>query len=157
MRDTCQKKIDDPDEMARHIEECETCARRETAFVEIEQSLSSGDGDASLSRGILDKLPVAPWEGARHRSWVMVAIVGISIVALLVIAATIAGVSPAAAVSAGMGTIPGIDIISTFARTLGEITGSGDTRFHTGVVIGFIVINSLLLLLLRRRPRGIDA
>lgn len=157
MRDTCQREFVDPDEMGRHLAECEVCRSKEEAFARAEQSVAPPARSDRLHEEVMTRLPVAPWEGARHRAWSVVLVAAALILVALFAISSMAGLSSVDAMGAGLDAIPTLDVITTFAGALGELTGTADSSFHVAVGLGFILFNTLLLLLLRRRPRGYDA
>ena len=121
----------DPEAHASHLETCAQCR----AYVgRVEDSVE------------LQVLPVAPWEGAAHRSWGFVSAVasGIAIIALAL--CHFAGISPIHAVAedASFGQWRVLLTLGRFMKPWQVITL-------------FLIVNGLLVVLLRRQPRGIDA
>jgi hypothetical protein len=95
----------------------------------------------------LDALPLAPWEGASHRTWPLVGAGVVASVTLLIVLSAAAGVSPLAAVSS---SLPPVDALMAFLQLTGRAIGG------PVVAVLFVVINTLLFLLLRRAPKGAD-
>jgi len=90
---------------------------------------------------------MAAWEGARHRTWSLV-IAGVVSLAILAVVLWIAtGVSPLTTVSS---TVPPLDAVLKMLQLTGKGLGG------PAVAVLFVVINSILFLLLRRAPKGID-
>jgi hypothetical protein len=139
MNDPCQRYAEDPEANAAHLRECAKC--REIY----------GQLDAPIvSQAVrVDVLPLAPWEGAGYRSWPLV--IG-GVLAMLAIAlglCALAGISLAAAIRAGarLDWRALLEMANGAVRPLGPI----------GFAVLFVVVNTLLVALLRRSPRGIDA
>jgi hypothetical protein len=141
--DLCQRYAEDPEANAAHLRECARCR-------EIYGMLGQPVESQPLR---VDSLPLAPWEGAAYRSWPLVFGGALTLLAIAVALCAAAGISPLRAVLTGM-----ID-----ARLDTFIVGSADTLRRTSRIwqtaygIGFVVVNTILILLLRRPPRGIDA
>ena len=95
----------------------------------------------------LDALPLAPWEGASHRTWPLVGAGLVAALTLLIVVSAAAGVSPVDAVQA---SLPSVQALLTFLQLTGRAIGG------PLVAVLFVVINTLLFLLLRRAPKGVD-
>ena len=140
---TCEDYFRDPEANAAHLASCELCRATEE------------DLDAPVevkSRPLdLDALPLAAWEGASHRTWPLV-IAGIASLAVLatVLFFAAGASSPAEMFHAVFTGLPPVDAV---VRVL-QLTGRG--LGLPVVAILFVVINTLLILLLRRSPKGID-
>ena len=135
----CELYLEDPEANAGHVAGCETCQR---LFATLDEPVRHDPVR-------LDALPLAPWEGATHRSWSLV-IAGALAVAIVAVALFfIAGDSPMNHLELFMSTrIPMLRL------------AAGAIRNEFGPVllgIGFITVNALLFVLLRRAPKGIDA
>jgi hypothetical protein len=142
MTDRCQQFLEDPETHASHLAECENCRRMTEG---LEQNLDA--------RVRVDALPLAPWEGASHRSWPLV--VG-AILAVVVIAAALfaaAGTTPLSVVGMNM---PSADILVSMMRLTSGAIQNAPTSWQVGIIISFLVVNVLLFLLLRRAPKGLD-
>ena len=139
----CEKYLEDPEANAAHLESCDACR----ALVEdLDDEIEVQHRPISV-----DALPLAPWEGASHRTWPLVA-AGLAALAILAtVLAFAAGVTSLTGMAAALTTL--IPPVQPVVRALQ----------HTGRAIGFpvvavlfVVINTILFLLLRRAPRGID-
>ena len=135
----CDQYLEDPEAHASHLSECETCS----------QLFATLEAPVRHDPVRLDALPLAPWESASHRSWSLV-IAGALVVAVLsVLLFLVAGDSPFAHLELFMTTsVPMLRL------------AAGAIRSELGPVllgIGFLTINALLFVLLRRAPKGIDA
>jgi hypothetical protein len=100
--ESCQRYLEDPEANPSHPETCAECA----FFAEI-------GADVSPRPVAIEALPLAPWEGARHRAWPLV--LGIAL-ALLVIAAAVfaaAGTTPAQVMRR---IFPNLDLIVSTVR-----------------------------------------
>ena len=144
MNDACQRYLENPEANPEHAKECASCrAVFDALGLEIQASPIA-----------IDDLPLAPWEGAKHRPWGLVAAAAISVIALSVVFFIVAGTSPLSVLSSEMSRL----------EMMREIFRLGSTAVRTApltwqVTIGvlFVVVNTILVLLLRRAPRGIDA
>ena len=135
MNDACQRYAEDPEGNATHLAECAKC-REIYATVESQPVR-------------LETLPIAPWEGAGYRSWPLVIGGALALAAVALGLCAAAGISPLAALQAGArfdwrGLL---QMGAQAVRPLGPI----------GFSALFIAVNTVLFLLLRRPPRGIDA
>jgi ABC-type Na+ efflux pump permease subunit len=105
----------------------------------------------------MSALPLASWEGAAHRSWPFV--IGGALAVLCVAAAmfTIAGVAPLnGIVHALASTVPSFTTLQLLLRYVGDGVQHAPAPLQIGVAISFFLVNTLLVVLLRRAPRGID-
>ena len=140
---TCEDYLQDPEANAAHVESCASCRA-------IAEELSA-EIDAQPRAIALDALPLAPWEGAQHRTWPLVAAGAVSVLILAVILFIAAGISSVRGVAqAILSAVPPVEGLVQLARHTGAAIG-GPT-----VAVLFVVINTILFLLLRRSPRGID-
>ena len=136
MNDACQRYAEDPEKNAAHLRECETC-----------RSLYAGVETRPVNVGTL---PLAAWEGARYRSWPLVLGGALAVLAIAFALCVAAGISPIAALAVGFRSDSArawVGLIDQKLRPLGPLV------FATL----FIIVNTILVLLLRRAPRGIDA
>jgi hypothetical protein len=146
---TCEDYFEDPEKNAAHLETCSLCRALDgddTDVIEVQPRPLS-----------VDALPVATWEGASHRTWPLVA-VGVVAVLVLAIALFIAAGTPplrgiAHALTSGLTTF---EAAAKFVQLFGNGLHSAPTVVHVTIALLFVFINSLLFLLLRRAPRGID-
>ncbi|MBW3672000.1 MAG: hypothetical protein KY432_10070, partial [Acidobacteria bacterium] len=103
------------------------------------------------------RLPLAPWEEAHYRSWGLV----IAVLATLLILATgaflAAGVSPLRAVRTLGSSIVPLKNPWELATSFATLISGAPASFHLTVGILFVVVNVVLLVLLRRPPKGYDA
>lgn len=136
---TCEEYLQDPDANAAHLESCEICRA-------IEDDL--GDAVTMTPRPMnLDALPLAPWEGASHRTWPLVGAGLVATATLLIVLSAAAGVSPLDAVSS---SVPSVQALLAFLQLTGRAIGGPI------VAVLFILINTILFVLLRRSPKGVD-
>ena len=136
---TCEEYLNDPEANAAHLESCEVCRA-------IEEDL--GDAVPVASRPLnLDALPLAPWEGASHRTWPLVGAGVVATLTLLIVLSAAAGVSPVDAVSS---SLPSLQALLTFLQLTGRAIGA------PVIAVLFVLINTILFVLLRRSPKGAD-
>ena len=136
---TCDDYLQDPEAHRAHVETCAVC-RAITEDLDAEVEVSPRPVN-------LDALPLAAWEGAQHRTWPLVAAALVAMLTLAIVLAAAAGVSPIRAATA---SLPSLQALLTFLQLTGQAMGA------PLVAVLFVVINSVLFLLLRRPPRGVD-
>ena len=138
--DKCTRYFEDPEAHAAHLGECAECRA-------IQQQLDARVVNQPVR---VDALPLAPWEGADHRSWPLVLGGALTIIGIATALFAVASVSP-------------IDLLMQSAR--GSLTiarslvGVGGGLLETApvLVLGlFVIVNAILFALLRRAPKGID-
>lgn len=152
--------MEDPELEHEHTLECDECA----ALLEEPDALDERlaelrvETQGSMADRLAADIPVAPWEGARHKSWGLVIAGAIAILGLAAAAFTLIGISPAEG-------IPDV-VRGSFTSQVGwvrlfrvapELLREAPLQFHVFLFISFISVNFLLYLLLRREPRGTDA
>lgn len=146
---TCEDYFEDPEKNAAHLETCAVCrSMHEDLDAEIEVR------PRPLS---LEALPLATWEGASHRTWPLVA-AGVASVLILAVALFLAAGTPPLRGIAGAMTsnLTSVEAASKFFQLFGNGLHSAPAAVHVTIGVLFIVINTILFLLLRRAPRGID-
>lgn len=132
---TCEEYLEDPEGNASHLASCAICTALEEEIEVRHQPLS------------INALPLAPWEGARYRTWPLVGAGLLALFTLAIVLSAAAEVSPLTAVTA---SIPSVQALLTFFQLTGRAMGA------PVVAVLFVVINSVLFLLLRRAPKGAD-
>jgi hypothetical protein len=139
MNEACQRYAEDPEGNAAHLADCAKCR----------DMYASLDVPIDSQPVRVEALPVAPWEGAGYRSWPLVVGGALALAAVALGLCAAAGISPLAALQAGARfDWRGLLQMGTQAvKPLGPI----------GFSALFIAVNTVLFLLLRRPPRGIDA
>jgi hypothetical protein len=136
MNEDCRRYAEDPEANAAHLSECEAC--------------HAIYGSVETKAVNIDALPLAPWEGAGYRAWPLAIGGGLAVLAIALSLCAAAGLSPFAALAIGFryeGTRAAIAMIDQKLRPLGPLV----------FAMLFIAVNTILVLLLRRAPRGIDA
>jgi hypothetical protein len=144
---TCEDYLENPEANIAHRDSCALCQ----AF---EEELAAVVENRPLA---VDALPLAAWEGASHRTWPLVA-AGVLAVAILMVALFLAAGTPplrgiATAVTSG---VTSFEAVTKFVQLLGTGLQSAPPLVHVTIAVLFVAINSLLFVLLRRAPRGID-
>lgn len=146
---TCDDYFEDPETNAAHLETCEACR---AMTEELDEPIEVAHRPITV-----EALPLASWEGASHRTWPLVAIGALSVLILAIALFLAAGTPPlrgiARAVTSG---IPPVDAVMKTFQLVGSGLHSAPALVHVGVAVLFVVINTILFLLLRRAPRGID-
>lgn len=139
----CDEYLEDPEAHADHLQTCDACGA--LAF-QLDDEV-----DVQHRPIEVDALPLAPWEGASHRTWPLVAA---GLAAMLILAFVLfyaAGVSSLSGITnAVLSAIPPVQPVVRVLQLTGHAVGAP----MIGVL--FLVINSILFLLLRRAPKGID-
>lgn len=159
MTEACKAYLDDPEANATHLAECESCRALNRDLETLDHNLEAEriEPAESLAPAVSDALPVAPWEGAAYRSWKLVAVVAVLLVAGAWVFFTLAGVSPVAALQRVVqASVPRIDIAAA-GRSVATLLREAPAGFHIAIGILFVAVNAILLFLLRRAPRGYDA
>lgn len=144
--DACQRYLEDPDADTAHLETCPECRAVAAALA------VNAEGDhAPIS---LDALPLAPWEGSSHRAWPLV--LGASTVVIIIALAlcNAAGMSP---LHVAESSLTSMDAARGLLRNSAESLRAASLTKQLAFGAAFIVVNGLLVALLRRAPRGIDA
>jgi hypothetical protein len=139
MNEACQRYAEDPEANAAHLQQCAHCRA-------IYGVLDTAVDATPLQ---LKELPLAPWEGASYRSWPLVIGGTLAVLAVAFALCAAAGISVPTAIRAGT-QFDWRAALSAAERALSPLGPIG-----LGVL--FIVVNTALVLLLRRAPRGIDA
>jgi hypothetical protein len=145
---TCEDYFEDPEKHAAHLETCALCRALD------------GDADAvgveprPLS---VDALPLATWEGASHRTWPLVAVGVVSVLILAVALFLAAGTPPLRGIARAVtSSVTSMEAATKFFQLFGTGLHSAPALVHVTIGVLFVFINTLLFLLLRRAPRGID-
>ncbi|HEX7705483.1 MAG TPA: hypothetical protein VF701_03395 [Thermoanaerobaculia bacterium] len=145
----CDDYLRDPEANASHLAVCPTCR----AMTE-----ELGGQVAIRQRPLnLDALPLAAWEGASHRTWPLVAAGAASILILAVVLFIGAGMPPLEGLTTAVASgFTSVEAMARFFQLLGSGLHSAPAGVHVTVAVLFIIINAILLLLLRRAPKGMD-
>jgi anti-sigma factor RsiW len=152
MNSDCQKYLEDPEAHAAHLAGCERCR---AVFEQLDAPIAEGRGIPSVR---IDSLPLAPWEGATHKSWPLVIGAILGVVAIAAGLFAIAGLSPITALTESVrANIPSVDLLGSMMRLAPGAIQNAPAGLQIAIAISFVVINALLFLRLRRAPKGIDA
>ena len=145
----CQRYLEDPEANAAHLAECEAC-RALAATLEV-PAVEADTPPVTLD---LNALPLAPWEGASHRPWALIVSLAGGVFLLTVVVCVAAGTSITKAVTSSTGTF---DMLRDIIRMTGNAAPHAPVGWRIAAILLFFGINGVLVLLLRRPPRGIDA
>ncbi|HEY0139273.1 MAG TPA: hypothetical protein VGF48_00175 [Thermoanaerobaculia bacterium] len=153
MTTDCERYLEDPEAHAAHPETCADCR----AFADA----VSGELDTPLEiepRPLrLEELPMAGWEGARHRTWPLVIAGALSVLVLAMVLFLAAGISPARGIARAVASeFPSVELLMNVSRLASGTLHNAPVTWHIVIAISFVVINTVLFLLLRRSPKGID-
>ena len=144
--DACQRYLEDPEANADHLRTCAKC-RAEAAALAAKSVVEP----PSIN---MDALPLAPWEGSSHRAWPLVlgGVAGILLIALALCDA--AGLSP---VHVAEGSLASMELFRNQLKGWAESLRGASIGTQMAFGAAFLIVNALLVVLLRRAPRGIDA
>ena len=150
---TCEDYFEDPEKNAAHLETCTLCRT-------LEEDVDAVDIEPrplSLRPLNIDALPLATWEGATHRTWPLVAVGAVSVLVLAIALFLAAGTPPLRGIARAVtSSVTSFEAVTKFFQLLGTGLHSAPTLVHVTIGVLFVFINTLLFLLLRRAPRGID-
>lgn len=155
----CERYRANPEEHAAHPESCEDCRALTVELDQLEQTVSQlgVEPKSGFQHQISARLPLAPWEGANYRSWGLVIAALTTLLVLATGAYLAAGISPLrAARTLGSSMIP-LRNPWELATSFATLISGAPASFHLTVGILFVVVNVVLLVLLRRPPKGYDA
>lgn len=144
--DACKRYLEDPEANAAHLQTCAECRAMSAAL--------AAKTDVELPEIAVDKLPLAPWEGASHRPWPLVLGATAIVVAIALALAGAAGMSPRHLAESSLASM---DAIRGLLRNAAESVRAASLGWQVVFGVAFVVFNGLLVILLRRAPRGIDA
>ena len=131
----CVRSIEDPEANASHLETCEEC-----------RAVFGASADVRAPKIDVHALPLASWEGAQHRAWPVAIVAAVALFALAAALFGASGASPADTLSANIPTMSRLQSLVLLMRQAPIMI--------VGVL--FVVVNTVLIALLRRAPKGID-
>jgi hypothetical protein len=142
----CQQYLEDPEANAAHLRTCAKCNAEAIALAE--------HADVAPPSIDLNALPLAPWEGSSHRAWPLV--LGTSAVVAVVALALLdaAGMSPLHVVE---GSLTSMEVLRAQLNRAAASLRSASLGAQVAFGVAFLVVNGLLIALLRRAPRGMNA
>ncbi len=143
MTDVHVQFMEDPEANASHLEQCAECR---AMFAQL-------DAPVPHQPVAMSDLPLAAWEGASYRSWGFIAVTSLLLLGLAVTLTAIAGVSPLRILTLSTSINDWRILLAAFSNGLRHAALGWQIVFG----VAFIAVNSLLFVLLRRPPRGIDA
>jgi len=147
MNESCERYLENPEANASHLDECAGCR----------ELIGGLEAPIEAKPIAVDVLPLAPWEGASHRAWPLVAAGAIVVLGIAALLFLIAGIPPLRGFGgAVVAAIPPLDIVSTIARAAGTAVQQVPASWQIATVIAFLVINTIFVVLLRRAPKGVD-
>ena len=145
--ESCERYLQEPEANAAHLETCEECR---ALFAPPELLVEPATVTA-------DALPLAPWEGASHRSWPLALVAGVAMLLAAIALFLIAGVAPLGGVAGAIvAVIPSADLVLSASRLVGTGLQHAPMSWQVGIGAAFLLVNTIFFLLLRRAPRGID-
>jgi hypothetical protein len=142
----CQCYLEDPEANAAHLQTCARCRAESAALAE-----KPGTGTLPID---LDALPLAPWEGSSHRPWALVAGFAVVVIGAALALCDAAGMTPIHVAESSLTSMDAIRVLlSRATESLREASLGARIAFGAA----FLAVNALLVVLLRRSPRGMDA
>jgi hypothetical protein len=145
----CQQYLEDPEANAAHLETCARCRAIAAAL--------ASKADVNPAPVVVDALPLAPWEGSSHRPWPLV--LGVAAIVIIVASAlcVVAGMTPRHVAESSLSSMDSVrGLLRSAASAAGSLRGASlGAQVAFGAV--FVIVNVLLVALLRRAPKGIDA
>ncbi len=152
MKPTCEDYFEDPEKHAAHLETCELCRALEQGMTDDELPV-----DVQHRPVRVEGLPMAAWEGASHRTWPLVAAGAASVLILAIVLFLAAGTPPLRGIARAVtSSVTSFEAASKFFQLFGNGLHGAPALVHVTIAILFVVINTILFLLLRRAPKGID-
>jgi hypothetical protein len=151
----CELYAEDPAAHEGHLRDCAHCQTLARELETLDRELASIPFDANIHVDV-ESLPLAPWEGARYRSWPLVLAGAVTVLLLAMAGFLMSGVPPLQGMrnlvphTSELGVTFGfLDHIATFLQRL-------PMKAHIWIGASFVVVNAIFLLLLRRAPKGVD-
>jgi predicted anti-sigma-YlaC factor YlaD len=142
----CQRYLEDPEANAAHLQTCAECRAVSAALAE-----KSDVKPASID---VNALPLAPWEGSSHRPWPLVLGITAVVVAIALALCDAAGLSPLHVAESSLTSMEAMrGLIDRATASL----RSASLVWQIAFGAAFVIVNALLIVLLRRSPRGMDA
>lgn len=143
MTDAHAEFLQDPEAHAAHLDTC----------VECRALIARLDEPVSHESVRLGELPLAGWEGASYRSWGFVAACSAILFVAAVVLCNLAGVSPLHVLSMDASFAQWRTLLTVLTGTVRRATLGWQIVFG----IAFVAVNTILFVLLRKPPRGLDA
>jgi len=152
MNESCERYLENPEANASHVDECAGCRAVGRAL-----SPSRVGGSEDPPYVAVEALPLAPWEGASHRAWPLVAVGAAIVLGIAALLFLMAWIPPLRGFgNAVVAAVPPLDIVSTIARAAGAAVQQVPASWQIATVIAFLVINTIFVMLLRRAPKGVE-
>lgn len=142
----CQRYLEDPETGAGHLDTCDEC-----------RALFGPQPAPDVAPVHIDSLPMAPWEGASYRSWRVVVVAASLVVTMALALGFVAGLSPLGGLTRALrSAFPSIEILQALAFRVGGAMQHVPDTWLIGIGVSFVVVNTLLVVLLRRPTKGLD-
>jgi len=122
----------------------------------VERSLKDATLETSGDSVDPRELPLAPWEGARQRSWGLVLMVAVVVALMGLGGFVLLGIPPVQGfVAAITGSLPDRGLLKA-VESAPHFLANAPLRVHLMIFAAFVLVNVLFVTLLRRRTRGYD-
>jgi hypothetical protein len=149
---TCDDYFEDPEKNAAHLESCAMCRALEEGMAgELDEPLEVEHRPLKV-----DALPLAAWEGASHRTWPLVAAGAASVLILAIVLFLAAGTPPLRGIAGAVAASLSFEGAAKFIQYFPSGLHGAPVIIHVTIGVLFVAINTILFLLLRRAPKGID-
>jgi hypothetical protein len=145
---TCDDYFEDPEKNAAHLESCAECR---AMTEELDEPIEVQHRPMQM-----DALPMAPWEGATHRTWPLVAAGAAAVAILAMVLFLAAGTPPLRGIAHAVASSFSLEGATKFFHYLGPGLHGAPAIIHVTIAVLFVTINAILFLLLRRAPKGLD-
>jgi hypothetical protein len=142
----CQRYLEDPEANAAHLQTCAECRA-------VSEGLTAKTGVEPAPIDV-DALPLASWEGSSHRPWPLV--LGIAAV-LIIIALALCDAAGMTPVRVAENSLASMEAIRGLLDRWTSALRAASIVWQVAFGAAFLIVNGLLIVLLRRSPRGIDA
>ncbi|MDP9362407.1 MAG: hypothetical protein M3P29_13280 [Acidobacteriota bacterium] len=147
--EACQLYLEDPEANAAHLQTCAECR----ALIEALAALAA-KANVEPPPISVDALPLAPWEGSSHRAWPLV-LGGAAIV--IIVALALCDAARMSPLRVAESSLASMDAIRALLRRATESLRAASVGAQVAFGAAFVIVNALLVVLLRRAPRGIGA
>ncbi|HEX7808410.1 MAG TPA: hypothetical protein VF608_06795, partial [Thermoanaerobaculia bacterium] len=108
----CDDYLQDPETHAAHLESCAICR---AMFEELDTELPIQHRPIDV-----EALPLATWEGAKHRTWPLVAAGLLAVLVLAIVLFLAAGTSPLRGIAKALvSAVPSLDLMVNLSQLAG--------------------------------------
>ena len=152
----CDEFLADSARFEAHAESCESCRKAMTALDRLDHKVALAAHVEPKSHPDASNLPLAPWEGARQRSWGPVIAAGVLVALLGAAAFFLIGISPIDGFIAAITGNLSVAGFSKIVRSAPNMLARAPLAVHIVIFTSFVIVNVIFVSLLRRRTKGYD-